>query len=88
MLSDGVLTGRTGQSILLDYGWDRGTFRVGRVFKIIILFEGGEKFIGEVDRRYNPTKGIFIDSSNDQVNPKLFSDYYKFSSFFQWLKSF
>ena len=34
--SDGVLTGRTGQSISLDYGWDRGTLRAGRVFKIII----------------------------------------------------
>ena len=81
--SDGVLTGRTGQSISLDYGWDRGTFRAGRVFKIIISFEGGTKFIGEVDRQYNPTKGKFIDSSGNQVNPKLFSDYFKFSSFFQ-----
>ena len=37
--SDGILTGRTGQRISLDYGWYRGKFREGRVYKIKISFD-------------------------------------------------
>ncbi len=81
--SDGILTGRTGKNISLDYGWDRGKFRGGSLYKIIISFEGGAKFIGEVDRRYNPTKGEFIDKFGKKIDPKKFADFFLVSSFFR-----
>jgi hypothetical protein len=79
--SDGILTGRTGKKISLDYGWDRGKFRGGRLYKIIISFEGGAKFIGEIDRRYNPTKGEFIDKFGKKIDAKKFADFFRVSSF-------
>ena len=81
--SDGILTGRTGQRISLDYGWDRGKFRRGRVYKIKITFGTGATFIGEVDRWYNPTKGKFFDKSGNEVQPKDFLDFFSVSAFFK-----
>ena len=81
--SDGILTGRTGQKISLDYGWYRGKFRAGRVYKIKISFEGGTTFIGEVDRRYNPTKGKFFSKSGQEIQPRQFSDFFRKSAFFE-----
>ena len=81
--SDGILIGRTGQKISLDYGWYRGKFRAGRVYKIKISFEGGTTFIGEVDRRYNPTKGKFFSKSGQEIQPRQFSDFFGKSAFFE-----
>ena len=81
--SDGILTGRTGQRISLDYGWYRGKFREGRVYKIKISFEGGTTFVGEVDRRYNPTKGKFFSKSGRDIQPREFSDFFSKSAFFE-----
>ena len=41
-----------------------------------ISFEGGTTFIGEVDRRYNPTKGKFFSKSGQEIQPRQFSDFF------------
>ena len=51
--------------------------------KIKISFEGGTTFIGEVDRRYNPTKGKFFSKSGQEIQPRQFSDFFSKSAFFE-----
>ena len=79
--SEGYLKGRSGERVFVDYGWDRGSFQGGSLYRITISFGDGSRFEGEVDPSYNPYKGTFFDADGSEISPSRYYDFFKPNSF-------